>query len=493
MNHSAVKFTPAWRTLVLTAGIAVAISSVAVIPARKASTELAETLERDSRPSDSGSGEHGDSIREVRQGRTHARVKTSSRASPACAAGRNGGATDVGVTGTSIKLGATVVDSGIGASFLRDARFGMLAVKNRVNRAGGICGRQLDLVLVDDEWSYQRGGEFIRNLVEQERVFALAVVPSSEGLKNVSDAGYLRKQRIPVIGSDGMLIHQYLDPYIWPVAASTMSTMHVLAKHARDVFKARDYGIVYESTYHFGIEGAYAFNAAVRRLTKKDVNGYSNPLTAPKCSGRFCGIAAGAASYSTEIKTFNDSCRDCDFVALLLEPATALAWIKGGAFTPAEGPSSNFRMGGVQPLFTRSFAQECGPACHKIWLWTGYVPPIGGNLGRSEIAEYVADLRATRASADYNNTFAQGAYAGMVLLVEALHQVGPDLTRARLVRTMDSMDFNSGLTGPLAWRSGNHFANVSMRAYSIQYKDRFAGWRDERTVVKDPWVGRDIP
>ena len=174
-----------------------------------------------------------------------------------CAPGRNGGATDVGVTPNSIKLGATVVESGVGASFLSDVRYAMLAVVNKVNRAGGICGRQIDLKLVDDGWDFQRGGDYIRNLVEQDKVFALSVVPSSEGLKNVSDAGYLRSHHVPVVGSDGMLIHQYTDPYIWPVAASTISTMHIMAKEAYDK-GARMFGIVYDRTYHFGLEGAYA-------------------------------------------------------------------------------------------------------------------------------------------------------------------------------------------------------------------------------------------
>src|SRR5205823_4072897 len=85
----------------------------------------------------------------------------------ACAPGRNGGATDVGVTASSIKLGATVVQSGIGASFLGDVRFAMQAITDKANRAGGICGRRIDLMshLVDDGWSYEQGGTYLRNLV----------------------------------------------------------------------------------------------------------------------------------------------------------------------------------------------------------------------------------------------------------------------------------------------------------------------------------------
>jgi ABC-type branched-subunit amino acid transport system substrate-binding protein len=483
--------SPAWRTMVIVGVVAFAAASVAVYPAVNERDRVID--EHAAAPGSSATaGPIMNSPGSATKNGPGVPGVSSGDAGLACAAGRNGGATDVGVTGTSIKIGATVVDSGIGASFLRDARYAMIAVKNRINRAGGICGRRLELVLRDDGWDFQRGGDFLRNLVEQEKVFALAVVPSSEGLLNISRAGYLRAKRVPVVGSDGMLIHQYTDPYIWPVAASTISTLHIMVAHAAKQWGAKNFGIVYESTYHFGIEGAYAFNQAVRRVTSSSVPGYSNPLTSPGCAQRFCGISATAGNYSREIQTFNDACftePKCDFIALLLEPATALAWIKAGATMPPDG----FRMGGVQPLFTRNFAEECRERCHNLWLWTGYDPPIGGDLGRPAMRSYVDDVRGASGSADSANTFVEGAYVGMSLLEDALRRVGPNLTRARLKAMLDSMTFRSGLSSPLSWRPGDHFANVTMRAFSIQYRDRFAGWADERATVADPWVGKDIP
>ena len=81
----------------------------------------------------------------------------SGQAGAACAAGRNGGATDKGVTATEIKLATTVVRSGVGAAFLGDVQFAMEAVRNKVNRAGGICGRQLSIKYVDDGWRADLG------------------------------------------------------------------------------------------------------------------------------------------------------------------------------------------------------------------------------------------------------------------------------------------------------------------------------------------------
>lgn len=485
------RFSSAWPFACALAVAVLALAAVAVHPPRSITVGSAgiESLA----PAAPGKREPAPGSPTLASGPPAAHPGAGGGPALQCVPGRNGGATDVGVTPNTIKVGATVVDSGIGAAFLRDARYGMLAIKNRVNRGGGICGRKLELRLVDDGWDPRQGGDYIRNLVDGEKVFALAVVPSSEGLKAVSDAGYLAQRRVPVVGTDGMLIHQYTDPWIFPVAASTISTMHVMAKNAHDgPLGARNFALVYEYTYHFGIEGAYAFNEAVKRLTGSGIPGYSNPTKSPRCDRRFCALRAGGPSYTSEIQTFNEACSlppKCDFVAMLLEPATALTWIKGAGLILPKG-----RTQGVQPLFTRAFAEECKDKCDEMWLWTGYFPAVGSNLGRPAVAAYRDAIIKTSSSADYTNTFVEGAYEGMELFVAALRAVGPHLTRERLARQLNSMTFASGLTSaPLRWLPGNHFANVTMQAYSIQYTDRFSGWRDEQTMLADPWAGKDIP
>ena len=413
----------------------------------------------------------------------------------ACAAGRNGGATDRGVSATSIKLGATVVSSGIGASFLGPVRIGINAVKDKVNRAGGICGRRLDVTLVDDGWDAQRGYGYIRNLVEGENMFALAVNPSSEGLRIASNAGYFAKTKTPVIGTDGMLNSQYADPWVWPVAASTVSTMHIMAADAYNRLRARHFSIIFDSQYHFGVEGAFAFNSAVKRLTGQNIPGYFDPGSSSSCNGRFCAISAGRSSYATENKTFNDACFvapagiNCDFVALLLEPNEALTFLRAG-FSGGFGAG----VGLAQTLFTRSFAANCGSVCNGALTWTGYNPPIEAMATLPAVSTYVNDVHLVDPSADIYNQFLEGGYSGMELVVDALTKAGPNLTREGIKTVLDSLTYNNGLSTPLTWRPGNHFANVAMQPFAIQYQNGFNGFRAAGTGwVKDPWVGQDIP
>jgi ABC-type branched-subunit amino acid transport system substrate-binding protein len=407
---------------------------------------------------------------------------TTPAAGSTCAAGRNGGATDVGVTGTSILLAATTVLDGPGASFLSTERLGLSAVVDRVNRGGGICGRIIQLSLRNDSWNGQLGQQYIQNFVDGDHVFALAS-SDSEGLRAAGK--YIEQKQVPVVGTDGMLQQQYTNPWIWPVATSTTSTMHVIAKNGHDR-GAKVFGIVFDDQYHFGVEGAYAYDQAVRRLTGSDVNGYNASLNT--CTKHFCGIDPGKSSYAVEAHEFSSCFDACDLAAVLLEPDTALSFLSNGrSRTPPVGLMA------AQPLFTTDLARNCSGSCDGMWVWTGYNPPVGQLAGLPGVQQYVQDVRRESSSVDVTNQFLEGAYDGMNLMVEALRKCGPALTRQGLRQVLDSMTFDSGLSDPLSWRPGKHYANVKARAFAIHYSNRFDGFGDTQSGwVTDPWVGQDI-
>jgi ABC-type branched-subunit amino acid transport system substrate-binding protein len=333
--------------------------------------------------------------------------------------------------------------------------------------------------MVDDKWNPRDGREAIRNFIS-DGMFALAVSPSSEGLDAAIRAGDIRAARMPVVGADGMLISQYADPWVWPVAASTITTMHVMAKDAANR-GAKRFGIVFDKSYHFGVEGASAFRGALRRL-----------FPGKKVLVADVGIEPQdqQPSYKTDVDRFNSGCTPkCDFVAMLLEPLTALQWIRDG------GSFGSIGTGGPQPLFVDYFARSCGAPCNGMWVWSGYHPPIPPFDDRPGVVDYVNTVRAHTSSTDVSNPFVEGGYVGMRLLVKALETVGPDLTRERLRATLDSLTYDSGLTIPLRWSPGDHFANDSVHAFSIVVNaGSFANWRYEQTDwVKDPWIGLDAP
>jgi branched-chain amino acid transport system substrate-binding protein len=77
-----------------------------------------------------------------------------------------------GITETSVKIGSTLPFSGPASAYQVIAD-GANAYFESVNAQGGVDGRQIDYVTLDDAYDPQRALQNTRRLVEQERVFAL--------------------------------------------------------------------------------------------------------------------------------------------------------------------------------------------------------------------------------------------------------------------------------------------------------------------------------
>src|ERR1700742_749748 len=78
-----------------------------------------------------------------------------------------------GVTDTEIKLGQTVPYSGPASAFSSYGRL-MAGYFQMLNAAGGINGRKINLISLDNAFSPPKAIEQTRKLVESEEVFAIA-------------------------------------------------------------------------------------------------------------------------------------------------------------------------------------------------------------------------------------------------------------------------------------------------------------------------------
>ena len=397
-----------------------------------------------------------------------------------CKAGKNGGATDKGVSATAIKLATTAVLDGEAKTLLEPSVTGIKAVFDKVNKAGGICGRRLELKVDNDSFDKSRGQQIIRNYIEGD-YFALPVVPSAEGLGAAIESGEISKAGIPVVGTDGMRNEQYGNEWVWPVAAATTTSMRVMAKYAYEQKGARTFAIVYDDKYKFGIEGKDAFVKQVAALkgVKVEEAGVVTQALDP-----------AQPSYATQANSFNTACGGgkCDMVALLLLPDTAKKWMS------RQPEMGKLYTAGAQTLFTDRFAQDCvqaaGNRCHGLAVWTGYNPPIGAAASKPGVAAYVNDVRALNPSIDVTNQFLQGSYLGASVFVEALKKVGPNLTRANLKAVMDSMTYQSDLCSALTWKAGNHRANIRAQSFSMAVSQgAFNNWRNDSGFLADPSPG----
>ena len=412
-----------------------------------------------------------------------------------CAANHNGGASAPGVTDNEIHIASTKVTTGVGEGFLGEAVNGIQAAINEANAKGGVCGRHITFESVNTNWDPTAGNTDISNYIASNQVFSLVGEPDSEGLRGAIEAGTIDRGGVPVVGTDGMLKDQYSSPWVFPVAASTVSNMHIVAQYAVNTLHASSFGIVYDTSYKFGAEGASAFDAEIHRLTGKDIPGFGGG----GCSNAFCGISSGSGSYTSEITAFDNACKPCQVVVLLLEPQPAEAWMKGeeDAKDNSGNPTWYQHLIGGEPLFDDSFASTCGGDCGKMVVWTGYHPAIQPFDGESPVIRYINSLKSTCPSCDPHNEFTEGAYIGTRLFIEAVRRVnteGKALTRASLRDELQTGVYDFGLaSSPLHFGGLPHLSNIGMTAYADNALGSFNGWNYMETgFLSDPAAGSDL-
>ncbi len=99
-----------------------------------------------------------------------------------------------GVTSAEVKVGATFPFSGP-ASPLSNTGKGLIAYINSINERGGINGRKINLISLDDSYAPPKTVEQTRRLVESDEV---ALIFSSIGTAhNTAIAKYLQSKNIP--------------------------------------------------------------------------------------------------------------------------------------------------------------------------------------------------------------------------------------------------------------------------------------------------------
>jgi ABC-type branched-subunit amino acid transport system substrate-binding protein len=386
------------------------------------------------------------------------------------------------VTATSIEVRATTVTSGVG-DFLKEAGDGIQAAFNEVNAAGGICGRRINFSGTNTGWDGPTGQKYIEGWIHADNVFALVGQPDSEGLGAATEAGVVDRAKFPVVGSDGMLKSQYHSPWVWPVAASTVSNMHIVADWAVDAMHASSFGIVYDTQYRFGAEGAKAFAEELKRRGKH-IEGYGAGVGCSSANKAYCGISSDKQTYTEEVNAFNNACKPCDVVVMLLEPRPMIAWMNQER--NANGSWYRTLVGG-EPLFDDNVGNgcpECGKA--KLVVWTGYRPAIEPFDAEKPVARFCQALLTSFPSDDCHNEFTEGAYLGARMFVDAVERIAElnlPLSRDNLKAVLDSRTFSLGMTyQPLGFPRLPHISNACMTAFSDNYSGSFNGWSYRQDV-----------
>jgi len=136
-----------------------------------------------------------------------------------------------GTTDTTILIGQSAAQSGPAAALGKEMRTGIEAYFNRINNTGGVHGRKLKLVSLDDGYEPDRAKANTMQLIEKEKVLALlgyvGTPTSNASLPVFSQA------KVPFIGAftGAQSLREPFNRYIFNVRASYFDETEGIVDH----------------------------------------------------------------------------------------------------------------------------------------------------------------------------------------------------------------------------------------------------------------------
>jgi ABC-type branched-subunit amino acid transport system substrate-binding protein len=352
-----------------------------------------------------------------------------------------------GVTKTTILIGQSGPLSGANKEFGEDIRAGALAYFNKINEAGGVNKRKLELITIDDANDAKRSGENGRVLIEERRVLALFGYASAT--LSLPALPHVEKHRVPFVapftGAEPM---QKFRPHVFMMRAS----------YANELEKIVDFytvtGMKRFSVLHYddavGKENLGAVEAALAKRVLKPVS-----VASVKRNQLDLGEAVSDMVKSTP-----------DVVITTTLYRTTADFIKQAkkAGSGAQFASTSFV--GASALASELGAQGTGVVVAQV------VPPYS-RLSIPIVKEYQAAIEKQLGKKEFSFTSLE-SYISAKVLVEAIRRAGANPTRESLLKALDTIQ-NFDVGGyTVDFNPSNHNGSKFVELTAISRAGRFA-------------------
>ena len=349
-------------------------------------------------------------------------------------------ASDPGLTTTTIKLGITVPLTGIASPGYNKIPGAMKAYFDYVNANGGVNGRKITLVVKDDQYIPTTAVAKANELILKDKVFALVGTLGTASTKAISASTQLAKRGIPSLfvntGFSG-----FADKKAYPTTFSILPSYQmeakIMGKFLKDKYADKKLALIYQDD-DFGRDALAGFKQA----------GITFTTAIPYASGSQ-SLPATGAGWISKLKAAGTE------VTVLFGVSSASTAALANAY--AAGYKTQWVLGSVGGDATTIAASN-----------KAYVPLLFGAKGFSfapapsdSADEYIKLFQSIYATAQPTQTFDNNVVAGMsnaFVAVQALHAAGSNLTRAGLIKVIESKGAtlaNPFLT-PLGYSTTSH-------------------------------------
>ena len=323
----------------------------------------------------------------------------------AFAHGAASGAEDIpGVTDDRVLFGQSAAFSGPAQALGRGMRLGILAAFEEQNLTGGVHGRQLELVSLDDRYEPEAAIANTQRLIEQERVFALVGAvgtPTSNAAEPISSAA-----GVPYIGpfTGAEFLRSRSRPMVINVRASYFQETEEMVERLTTDLGVKRIGILYQDD-SYGLAGYEGLRRALerRKLEIVAIGTYPRNTTAVK----------------TAVLDLTQNQPEAVVIIGAYRPVSAfIRWARRLDFNPV--------FINISFVGSNALAGELGPDGSGVLVTQ--VVPFPEDAAIPIVAAYQRSLAAHAPGTDPGFVSLEGYLVGR-LVIEALDRTGRALTR----------------------------------------------------------------
>ncbi len=331
-------------------------------------------------------------------------------------------AAETGVTDTEIKLGQTIAYSGPASAY---GNFGKaeVAYMRMVNDHGGVNGRKINLISVDDGYLPPRSLEQTRKLVEQDKVFFIFAPLGTA--PNVVIRKYLNDHRVPqIFATSGIATFGDYKHFPWTIGWQPTYEIEgqIFTKYILKERPNAKIAILYQND-DLGKDYVRGIQRELGDRAKTMIVGMqSYEVTDPTVDSQIVALQATRADTFVDVSTPK-------FAAQAIRKAYDIGW---------------------HPLHVLSYASAAVNAVMKpagvdkavgIISSTYFKDPTDPRWADDpDFLEYTAFMEKYLPGADKSDIFYTVGYMMAASVVRLLEQCGNDLTRENVMRQVAHLD-----------------------------------------------------
>lgn len=313
------------------------------------------------------------------------------------------------------------------------------------NKAGGVNGRLLKLIVEDDGYVSARTLQALRKLIEVDKIFALTSLSGSGA--SVAALPVVEKAGLPTMASIAPISQLFQPPRknVFAVGQTYEEGMYQLTRYLAMRFPDKKWGILtQDDDYGATLKGGFGMTARENKLNvvyqadyKKGQQDFSSEMLKVRSSGAEIFLAGGVIAETVGMVR--------ELEKLNAKPVTAMFWPgRVSATLKLMGPAGD-------GIYAVDYVEAEDSAAYKTFL----------EKAKTLVSE--AEIKAI-------NRYTVASYVSTRVLIEAMRRCGKALTWECTIGEIEKTEnFKTGLMGPVNFGKGVRFSSQAVRIMKADF------------------------